>query len=50
MTLAYAGLFLLVRLAVKFKVLALDDAALGVAYVSPNCCVFMRSQGSWLCR
>ena len=35
-TLIYAGLFLMVRLAVKFKVLALDDLLLGVAHVSPQ--------------
>lgn len=32
-TLAYAGLFLVVRLAVKFKVLGLDDLFLGIAHV-----------------
>ena len=33
LTVAYAGIFLIVRIAVKFQMLGLDDIALGVAYV-----------------
>ena len=33
LTLTYAGLFLITRVAVKFKVLGLDDLFLGVAHV-----------------
>lgn len=42
-TLAYAGLFLIVRLVVKFKVLALDDLFLVIAHVGSDCLAETRS-------
>ena len=38
-TLTYTVIFLIVRLAVKFKVLGLDDITLGAAHVRLDCCL-----------